>query len=403
MKTGYVAVLGTALAAGLPSPGRAADGMTLTSALDLARRRSPAILAARGRVAEAEARLEARPPLRDNPEIEGAYGIRDGAPSSDFEVGLSQTLELGGRGDARRMADEATRARDAADASEIERTVLREVRTAFLRGLHAGERLRLARAVEADAVELNRIAERRHASGDIAALEVNIAASGLVRARADVKAAEAAQASAHGELRVLLDIAPGEPLSLAGDLAEPRSYDASQLLAAIDERPEVRSLEAQLREAEAEVQLGDGMAWPDLTPGIRYERDQGDRVLWAGLRITLPVFDRGQQLRATGQARANRLRADIESRKRMLGNQLHSALVLHGLRLAAATELTSNADRLADNEALARRSYEVGQIGLAELLLLRREGMDARREWLDSLLELARASAELDSLAGGSR
>ena len=87
----------------------------------------------------------------------------------------------------------------------------------------------------------------------------------------------------------------------------------------------------------------------------------------------------------------------------MLENQLQSALALHGLRLAAATELTSNADRLADNEALARRSYEVGQIGLAELLLLRRETIDARREWLDSLLELAQASAELDSLAGGSR
>src|SRR6185503_11975389 len=238
---------------------------------------------------------------------------------------------------------------------------------------------------------------------DVADLEVNVAASGLARARAERKAAEAAQASGHGELRALLDIAPSEPLSLAGELAEPRSYDAARLLAAIDQRPELRALEAQLREAEGEIRLGRGLAWPEITPGLRYERDQGDRVLWAGLSISLPVFDRGQQLRTTGQVRANRLRAEIEARKRLLRNQLQSALAVHDLRLAAANELTGNSGRLADNEALARRSYEVGQIGLAELLLLRRESSEARREWLDSLLELAQTRAELDSLMGGSR
>lgn len=403
MNTGCVAVLCTALAVCLPSSSQAAEGMTLDSALERARQRSVAILASRGRVAESEARLRARPALRDNPEIGVSRGARRGATTGDFELELSQTLELGGRGRARRMSDEAALARDGADADETERTVLREVRTAFLRGLHAAERLRLALSVEADAVELHRIAERRRASGDIADLEVNVAASGLARARAELKAAEAAQAAAHGDLRALLDMAPGEPLSLAGLLGEERPYDPVRLLATIDQRPEVRALEAQLREAEAEVRLGRGLAWPEVTPGVRYERDQGDRVLWAGLRVTLPLFDRGQQLRATGAARVQRLRTEIEARKRVLRNQLQAALAVHDLRLAAASELTANSRRLADNEALARRSYEVGQIGLAELLLLRRESADSRREWLDSLFELAQTSAELDSLVGGSR
>jgi cobalt-zinc-cadmium efflux system outer membrane protein len=82
---------------------------------------------------------------------------------------------------------------------------------------------------------------------------------------------------------------------------------------------------------------------------------------------------------------------------------VQAALAVHDLRLAAVRELAANADRLADNEALARRSYEVGQIGLTEFLLLRREGLDARRQWLASLLELAQARAELDSLAGSPR
>jgi cobalt-zinc-cadmium efflux system outer membrane protein len=403
MKNVRAAVLGTALAAVLPCRSEAIDALTLDAALSLARQRSPRLLAARSRAAEADARLRVRPPLRDNPALEAAWGSRSGAGSDDFEVGLSQTFELGGRGGARRAIDEAGLARDLASAEETERSVLREVRTAFLRGLHAAEELRLARSLEGDATELHRIAARRHASGDVADLELNVAASGLARVRAGVKAAEAAEAAAHGELAALLDLAASEPFSLAGELVEERSYDAAGLLAAIDQLPEVRALEAELRAAEAEVRLGQGQAWPELTPRVSYERDEGNRVLWAGLAISLPVFDRGQALRATGGARARRLGAELEAQKRLLRSRVQAALAVHDLRLAAVRELAANADRLADNEALARRSYEVGQIGLTELLLLRREGLDARRQWLASLLELAQARAELDSLAGSPR
>jgi cobalt-zinc-cadmium efflux system outer membrane protein len=111
-----VAVLGTALAAGLPCRSDAGSELTLEAALALARQRSPRILAARGRAGEAEARLRVRPPLRDNPLVEGAWGSRRGASPSDFEVGLSQTFELGGRSGARRAVDEASLARDRADA-----------------------------------------------------------------------------------------------------------------------------------------------------------------------------------------------------------------------------------------------------------------------------------------------
>jgi outer membrane protein, heavy metal efflux system len=333
----------------------------------------------------------------------GALGSRSEATTNDFEVELSQTFELGGRGGARRAIDESGRAQATADADQVERVVLREVRSAFFRSLHAGQLLDVARSVEANAADLQRIAEKRHASGDIAALELNVTASGLARARAEVKTAEAAEAAARGDLGTLLAMAADEPMSLAGNLHDDRSSDAEGLLATVDSRPEIRALEAELREAEAEINLGKGQAWPEVTPAVRYERDQGDRILWAGLTVTLPVFDRGQTLRATAHARADRLRAEVAALKRTLHSQAQSALRVHDLRLAAVRELAANAERLADSEALTRRSYEVGQIGLAELLLLRRETIDARRQWLDSLLELAQARAELDSLSGGSR
>jgi cobalt-zinc-cadmium efflux system outer membrane protein len=401
MKARCVVVLCTALAGGLREDA-SAEGLTLEEAMARARERSVEVLAARRRLAEAEARMLARPSLRDNPALEGAYGARDGAPA-DFELALSQTFELGGRGGARRDADRAALERERAEAARVVRGVLREVRVAFLRGLHAAERVSLAASVEADAVELDRIARRRHEAGDIAALDVNVASSALARARAELKAAEAGRVAADRDLRVLLDTPPGTTLVLSGDLRQERSYDAAALLSDVAERPELRSLAAQVGEAEAEVRLGKGLEWPEVTPAVRYERDEGKRVLWAGLTVSLPLFDRGQQLRAVGRARAEGIRVEAEARSRAAANEVHGALALHELRLAAVRELAANAQTLADSEALARRSYEVGQIGLGELLLLRRETADARREWLDSLLGLAEVRAELDSLSGDAR
>ena len=53
-----------------------------------------------------------------------------------------------------------------------------------------------------------------------------------------------------------------------------------------------------------------------------------------------------------------------------------------------------------ENDALARRSFEVGQISLPELLLVRRELVDARLEYLNRLLEVAEAAIEQDAAAG---
>ena len=53
-----------------------------------------------------------------------------------------------------------------------------------------------------------------------------------------------------------------------------------------------------------------------------------------------------------------------------------------------------------DNEGLARRSYETGQISLIDWIVLRREAMQVRREQLDRLRDIAIASVELNAVAG---
>ena len=53
-----------------------------------------------------------------------------------------------------------------------------------------------------------------------------------------------------------------------------------------------------------------------------------------------------------------------------------------------------------ENESLARRSYEAGEMALAELLLVRGETLDTRREYLERLLEAALAAVDVEASAG---
>ena len=55
---------------------------------------------------------------------------------------------------------------------------------------------------------------------------------------------------------------------------------------------------------------------------------------------------------------------------------------------------------LEENERLTTRSYEVGQLGLPELLFIRHETLDTRAQYLDALLEAALTRVDLDATAG---
>jgi cobalt-zinc-cadmium efflux system outer membrane protein len=162
----------------------------------------------------------------------------------------------------------------------------------------------------------------------------------------------------------------------------------------------VRALEAELEEAEAEERLGRSLAWPQLAPSFRYERDAGTSIFWGGITVSLPLLNRGQETREAAAARSRRIRADLEALRLSVRNEMQSGWTVYTLRQKAADELRAQVAALDDNDALARRSYEVGQIGLGELLLVRRETADARSALLQRVAEAAEARIDLETRAG---
>lgn len=378
--------------------------LTLDDALVRAREQAPAVLIARARIGEARGRLAgARVRFRENPTIDAGTGPRvtEAGTLTDLDVGFAQVFETGGQRAARIAGAEAAIARETAAADEARRLALRAVGLAYLRTLYAQERIALLRGSETIAAEVLTVADRRNAAGDIAVLDVNIAKIALARARAARLAAEGERTLFAGELQRLLGMPSGSDVVAAGSLRRQRRSDLATLLAAVANRPDLRAMDADIRDAEADVRLGRAATRPDIGLGARMKREEGHKAVLGELTVTLPFFNQGQELRATGTARASRVRLELETTRASIESEVRSLYAAFAARDAALAAFEQDAmPGMDENDALARRSFEVGQISLPELLLVRRELVETRLEYLNRLLEVAEAAIEQDATAG---
>lgn len=375
--------------------------LTLSEALTRAREQAPRIAAARLTVDEARGRLlGAGLRFQNNPELDVGIGRRAGSgeTSTDLDAGIQQLFEPRGRRTARIVAATEGVAQGTAAVDETTRLVLRETASAFLRALHARERVKLLDTAEGLAAQVYAAADRRFKAGDIAVLDVNLARGLLARTRAEKQSAAAAESTAIGELKELLgiegDVAP------EGTLAGREEGNTTALLEAANQRPELRQLEAAVREAEAETRVAGTYRKPDVGLAARYQREEGDNILFGGVTISLPTFARGQELAAVSSARASRLRMELEAARARVRIEVQAAFAALRHRAAAVRALETDAlPGLDENERLTTRSFEVGQLGLTELLLIRREILDTRFQYLDTLLEAALAQIDLHASA----
>ncbi|WP_233262294.1 TolC family protein [Vitiosangium sp. GDMCC 1.1324] len=394
------AALGLAAVILWPRPGAASSSeLTLEEALALARQRAPALLEAAGRVAEARGPVAgASPLLQSNPTLEVEAGPRtlaSGERAPNVVVGLAQPVELGGKRGARLDAARAGLARETARQRDTERLVLGEVAATFLRALHARDRLRLARGSEETSRDIFQSTQRRFEAGDVPVVDVNVARVGLARARAEVASAEGDEAALLGELRGLLGLPADAAFAVRGELSA-LAARAVELPSTLPERPDITALTSELEEARAEQRLGESSLWPDISVGARYALEGDERAIVGALGVSLPLFARGQSARVTGAARVGRLQVALEAARRAQSVQVQSALARYRKEREAVELLERDAlPLLADNEQLARKSYDAGEMGLAEFLLVRRDVLEARADYLTRLLQAALSRVQL--------
>jgi cobalt-zinc-cadmium efflux system outer membrane protein len=370
----------------------------------MARERAPRVAVARARIDEARGRLAgAQVRFRDNPVIDASAGPRwlDTGTVTDYEFGVSQTFELGNRRGARIAGAEAGVARETAVSDGTVRQLVRDVALAYVRTLLAQTRIDILRAAEAVANEARDVADRRFRAGDIALLDVNVARGAAARAASQTRAAAAEGTAAVGELKALLawsDPSDPQPVGNLTDLVR-AGLDAQVVPSA--ERPEVQALVAEAAEARADIRLGQAFKRPDLGFGVRVKRDEGNQGAAGVFSIALPFFNSGQEQVATGTARERRADLERTAVTSELDLRARAAKDTFTLRLSATEPLERDVlPGLEENERLARRSFEVGELSLPDLLVIRREFVDTRLQYVEALAAAAIASIDWQMAAG---
>ena len=381
--------------------------LRLEQALGEAREQSLELRLAEAELAVAGADLEAARLLLYNPEAGFSIGPSSNADTTltSYEVGVSQTLELGGKRGHRTAA--AERRVEAAEArlARSRELVFGRVRRAF--GLALVAQARVATALEADSVAalLRSAAEERLRLGAGTLLEVNVASAASARERRARLEAEQGLTSALLELGAALGLPASDAVTPEGGippaLAPARSEDELVQLA-LERRPDLAALRAEVAAAESEQRLARSLAWPDPTIGVSGGQEEEFRVLEFGLAIPLPLWNRGQGARAQAGAGLDRARLAEAVARREAEREVRGAY--RALARAVTAEQAFDRDvveRLRENLALAEESFRAGKINLLIYNSVRRDLVEARLDYLDAVADVIERSAVL-ALAVGS-
>jgi outer membrane protein TolC len=176
--------------------------------------------------------------------------------------------------------------------------------------------------------------------------------------------------------------------------------DADEALAAAARRPDLRRRLAEAQRAEAEERVAAGAGRSDLDARLDYGRDDRDRVLTLGISVGLPLSGRGAGERAAAAAHASRMRGELAAGLRAAENDVRAAAAVHAGLAAAAAEAGDVSLELDVSTRLVLQRWEAGDLGLLDVLALRRELLATRLAWLDRRLDLALAALEVETLSG---
>ena len=380
---------------------QAPDKLTLAQALDMANRQNLDLIAARAQraVAAAGVRIAGQRPnptgnftaLRDDPH-EGWW----------FDI----PLELGSKRERRIDLARAQGVLTDDDVAALERLTRQNVRDAFFA-------LALARGVTAakdDAVNLAErlrdVAQQRYETGDVPQLEVFQADLVLSQAQADYQVAQQDEKVALSVLNALLD----EPSSTNWDLvtpleelpAEPALNDL--LTRAANSNYDLQRIAQQEKIEQSQRALYQAERIPNLTVSLGMDYNSPHNFRYgprSQVSMEVPLFMRYQGEIAESDASLVALEDQATATRRAVEGHVESAFLQLDSREAQARlykdSLMPAADKL---EGMAEESYKAGKANILSVLDAQKNVQAVREQYLQSLLAVQQAFAQLEATVG---
>ncbi len=391
----------TAGAAAVPVAAQQPERLTLAAALDRAERQNLDLTAARAQRGVALAGVQI---ARQIPNPTANFtALRDTPHEGVF---IDQPLEIGPKRKRRIELAQAEGGVTEADITAAERQVRRSVREAyydlaFARGV-TREREQVVKLAE----RLKEIAQARFDAGDIAQLELTQAELELSRARADAQVSQQLEQIALSQLNALLNEPPSTPWELVTELeTPPPSLTLDELVAhASGSNAELARLAQESKVEERRGALFRAERIPNL--GLQFGVDfnaphdfnYGPR---GQISMELPIFYREQGEIAQSTASLHALEAETAAKRRAIAGRVESAYYDLSAREAQVSlyrqTLVPTTQHLAE---MAEESYRAGKANILTVLGAQRDVRQVDREYLDSLLAMQTAFADLEETVG---
>jgi outer membrane protein TolC len=340
-------------------------------------------------------------------DLDGKIGIGSAHGELEFEV-IQPVLELVQLGQRRAIAGgELHAAQTRAVAAVLSLAARVEIGVDDL--VAAQQQHALAATAFDAAAGAADLAERMHAAGNTSDLAVVREQEQRERVRLDVDRADREVAEARAMLAALLGVAPGGAWAVAGTLAD--VPDMAPNLDDLDDVAAGASLETSALHADAEAAATRHRyavvraIVPELGIGVAAaERESGEWEVGPAVRVGVPLFDQQQGPRARALAQERTAVADAAAERdlvaaavaRVRARVAHAYYEAHQLR----DVIMPLRQRVLDETVL---QYNAMNATPFELLVARRDVVDAARQYTEALRGYWTAMAEVRALRWGAR
>ncbi|HEV2663280.1 MAG TPA: TolC family protein, partial [Blastocatellia bacterium] len=289
----------------------------------------------------------------------------------------------------------------------------------FIETLAALREIEVTQNLYALDAETARVVEARVEEGEAAPLELNLLRAEVDRLLARRALIEGRLQNAATRLKQLVGMAPNEQLQFREVLMAPllpdppASLDAA-IAVALQQRPDLRFARLEEDVARAGYRLAKAQAAPQVTAFVRYSNVLGtfddtpigvlndrDRLLAAGVSVTLPIFNRNQGAKAEAQLAITQAQRRREFTESVVRAEVTAAYRRYEAAQASVRTYERGViERSEKNVQTMRAAYQAGAFRVTELLAEQRRMVDMQREMTEALAERYRALADLKSVIG---
>jgi cobalt-zinc-cadmium efflux system outer membrane protein len=321
-------------------------------------------------------------------------------------LGLSQTLELPRKREARGNVARSEAREVEVDIDVVRLDVAFQVKCAFYQLLLAEEKLALARRdveLSDDYLEKARL---KLAAGEVAEVEVLRARIESLKAANSVRVASNEVSQAKARLNFFMGRTRAAPIEVRGDLALPfLDMSLDQLKReAFEQRPELRKMGAAIETQQRVQERARLSSWPDFGVNLSPHLVRGDPTSWSfTLSVPLPFLFPKRQRAEIAEAQANvaAIRKDLEQAQNAIALEVEEALLS---AQTAQSEIVLHQQEILPQAQKAYEmflfSYQEGEIGGIELIEARRTLNEARKTFAQALSDYAVALAGVQRAVG---